>query len=102
MTVTNRHRMFTNRSRASEFPETIGRGTGCTIKQFNQALNALMRRKGMPSMEWRTEHRRRWNAELQSSALEAMVVRALFTPFPFASVGSTICRLRKLDLWAML
>jgi hypothetical protein len=57
----------------------IGRGTGCTLKEFGRALDAFMERKGMRSRQWKT-------LEDKREAVER----------------ARPCRIHKSDIWSLL
>jgi hypothetical protein len=62
-----------------ELAPCIGRGSGCTLKEFRQALDAFMGRKGMRSRQWKTLEAKRHEAEPERPG-----------------------RIRKMDPWALL
>lgn len=58
---------------------SIGRGTGCTIKEIRRALTAYMERKGIRGQQWKTLDDKR-------------KLREPVRP----------CRIHKSDLWSLL
>lgn len=66
-------------------PASIGRGTGCTIKELNRRLNDLLRKKGMTRERWRVMPNFRKSK-----------------PAPAPLPPPPPCRIRKADLWSQL